>query len=123
MVTFLDVKQVLDSAITGWRQANGNAVPNLTGRHQDPNFGWATKQQLLNATARGLRLIDPNMIGKNPGQGKDTNLVKALRDPNGVNNFGQMPDGGPFLPAPPNPPDHNSPIQKIIDWIDAGCPD
>lgn len=115
-VSFAEVKVVLESAIAGWRQKHGNAVPNLTGRHNDPNFGWATKAQLLNATAKGFRLIDPDKIGKNPGQGKDTNLVTALMDPDGVDDNGQMPDGGPFLKPAPN-------IQKIIDWIDGGCPD
>jgi hypothetical protein len=115
-VSFVEVQAVLESAIAGWRQKNGNRVPNLTGRHNDPNFGWATKQQLLTAKAKGFQLIDHDKIGKQPGQGKDTNLVKALRDTDGVDENGQMPDQGPFLKPVPD-------IQKIIDWIDGGCLD
>src|SRR4051794_39596487 len=95
-VTFTEVQDVLKTAIKGWRNKNGNAVPDLTGRHNDPQFGWDTKQQLLAATAKGFRLIEPEKIGKNPAQGEDTNLVKALRDPDGVDENGQMPDDGPF---------------------------
>jgi hypothetical protein len=113
-VTFAEVKTILDSAIAGWRHKNHDRVPNLTGRHNDPNFGWDTKEQLLATTAKGFRLIERGQIGQQPGQGKDTNLVKALRDPAGVDDNGQMPDGGPFLPLNPD-------IQKIIDWIDGGC--
>jgi hypothetical protein len=115
MVRFAEVQAILDAAIAGWRGKNDNAVPNLGGKHDDPNFGWATKQQLLAATAKTFRLIDPDKIGK-PGLGKDTNLVKALRDPEGVDENGEMPDGGPFLKPVPD-------IQKVIDWIDGGCPD
>jgi hypothetical protein len=85
-------------------------------QNADPNFGWSSKAQLLAATAKGFHLIEPEKIGMNPGQGKDTNLVKALRDASGVDNNGQMPDGGPFLRPVPD-------IQKVVDWIDAGCPD
>jgi hypothetical protein len=113
-VKFAEVKTILDGAIDAWRRKHGRD-PDLTGQHRDPNFGWATNDQLKKATARGFRLIDPNMIGKNPGQGKDTNLVKSLRDPTGVDDNGQMPDRGPFLQAPD--------IQKIVDWIDGGCKD
>lgn len=112
MVAFRDVKQVLDSAIAGWKMKNG-VDPKLTQKHQDPNFGWNTKQQLLAATAKGFQLIEPGKIGNK--QGANTNLVIALRDPTGVANNGRMPDGGPYLGAPD--------IQKIVDWIDAGCPD
>ena len=113
MVGFIEVKQILETAIANWRAANGNAVPNLTGKHRDPNFGWSTKPQLLAATAKGFRLIEPGKIGNK--QGADTNLVKALRDKTGVDNNGRMPDQGPYLDLPT--------IQKIIDWIDGGCPD
>jgi hypothetical protein len=116
MVTFTEVKQVLDSAIAGWTKKNNGAVPNLHGKHQDPNFGWSTKQQLLAATAKGFQLIEPGKIGRPDKQGKDTNLVKSLRDAAGVSNNGKMPDLGPFLNPVPD-------IQKIVDWIDEGCPD
>jgi len=114
VVKFMEVKTILDGSIAAWKAKHGRD-PDLTGEHQDPNFGWATNQQLQKATARGFQLIDKNMIGKTPGQGKDTNLVKALRDPTGVDELGQMPDNGPFLKA--------ADIQKIIDWIDGGCKD
>ena len=114
-VVFSEVQKILNSAIAGWKAKNGGD-PDLTGQHNDPHFGWATKKQLLEATAKGWRLIDPEKIGKKPGEGKDTNLVKALRDAAGVDDNGRMPDQGPFLPLDPD-------IQKIIDWIDDNCPE
>ena len=53
--------------------------------------------------------IDPAKVGN--GQGAQTNLVIALRDPDGVNSFGRMPDGGPFL--------QDQDIATIVAWIDA----
>ena len=108
-VGFARVKQILDGSVAGWAAANGGAAPKLTQRHQSPAFGWATKPQLLAATALDFRLIEPGVAGK------DTNLVKALRDDDGVDGNGRMPAGGPFLP-----PDQ---IGEIVAWIDAGTPD
>lgn len=86
-------------------------------RGNKPEFlSYPTFEKVLAATARAFRLIDPSKIGTPDRQGKNTNLVIALSDPNGVGNNGQMPDGGPYLNITPD-------IQKIIDWIDGGCND
>jgi hypothetical protein len=105
------VKQILDGAIAGWKAQNGRE-PKLVSRH-GPSFGWETKQQLADASARGFRLIEPTKVAN--GQGAQTNLVIALRDVDGVKGNGQMPNGGPFL--------QGSEIDEIVRWIDAGMPD
>jgi hypothetical protein len=129
-MSFNDVKNILDGAIAGWKAANGGGQPDLIGQHKNPSFKWDTKDQLLAASARGVQLIQPDVIGKH--KGAQANLVVALSrpDPNGGANgsdvggvinpatgqgFGQMPAGGPYL-AP-------DAIQTIIDWIDNGCLD
>jgi len=61
-------------------------------------------------------LIDPSLIGN--GQGANTNLVKALRDADGVDGNGQMPFGGNGDGQLATPLQ----IETIIRWIDAGCP-
>jgi hypothetical protein len=106
------VKQILDGLIADWTAANGTA-PNLRGKHNDPNFGWATKDQLKNSKGRGFQLIQPGVAGK------DTNLVKALTT--GVGGFPQMPDGGPYLTDPD--PKYKGQLDYIIKWIDEGMPD
>jgi hypothetical protein len=111
-VSWTRVKEILDGAIAGWKVQNDGREPRLTQRH-GASFGWDTKDKLANATAKGFRLIDPSMVGT--GQGAQTNLVIALRDEDGVEGFGQMPNGGPFLPA--------DQIDEIIRWIDGGIPD
>ena len=102
------VKDILDNAIERWKTARGR-TPRLAIRHGSA-FKWNTKQNLLNATALGRRLIDPAMIGN--GRGHETNLVVALL--RGVQNFNRMPSGGPFLPI--------SEIAEITHWIDMGTP-
>jgi hypothetical protein len=106
---FARVKQILDGAIAAWKAANGNVEPKLTQRHHNPTFGWATKEQLANSAPLGFKLIEPGVPGK------DTNLIKSLRDDDGVDGNGRMPDGGPYL--------SNAEIAEIISWIDAGMPD
>jgi hypothetical protein len=110
-VTWAQVKEILDGAIAAWKAQNGRE-PKLKQKHS-PNFGWDAKQDLAAAVARGHRLIDPAKVGN--GQGAQTNLVIALRDDDGVDGNGRMPDGGPYL--------GNDPINAIIRWIDAGMPD
>src|SRR6476620_9460441 len=107
-VRFHQVKQILYDAILAWSAAHGRA-PNLT--LHGPEFGWETREQLLNAAAFGFRVIDPERIGSN--QGDQTNLVIALSNLNGVQGFGQMPWDGPYLsPAK---------IKVIVAWIDDGA--
>ena len=108
MLGFAAVQTILNEAIAGWKDANGQD-PNLA--IHSGNFGWDTKAQLLAATAFNLPLIDPTKIGN--GKGDQTNLVIALRA--GVSGFQRMPDGGPFL--------QDDKIQTIVQWIDAGAPD
>lgn len=105
------VKQILDSAIAGWKAQNNGREPDLKLHGQ--SFGWETKDQLANASALGHRLIDPAKVGN--GRAAQTNLVIALRDEDGVDGNGRMPDGGPFL--------SDSDINDIVRWIDAGIPD
>jgi hypothetical protein len=118
---FNDVKTVLDKIITDWTAGNG-APPDFVGArtHNSATFGWATKQQLLNSSARGIQLIQPAIIGK-PNLGPTANLVIALTT--GVKPFPPMPFGGldsqngQFLTI-------GSPqIQTIISWIEGGCQD
>jgi hypothetical protein len=117
-VQFQDVQNILKNIIANWTKGNG-APPNLLGRHQTTLFAWDTKDELLKSTARGLPLIQPDIIGK-AGQGATANLIVSLTK--GVGAFPPMPDGGldsqngVFLTL-------NSPeIHTIITWIEAGCP-
>ena len=113
MPTFADVKAVLDKSLEGWRLRVG--TPPQVGLHSN-DFGWATKDQLLAATAFNFRLVDPAVIGN--GQGDKSNLVLALRTgvpAPGGGFWPRMPHGGPFL--------SDAEIQIIQDWIDTGVPD
>jgi hypothetical protein len=113
---FWDVKAILD-----WL-TNHRTTQQLQSIHGS-TFQWQTRQQLLGAVVNlgdggtTFPLIDGTLIGN--GQGANTNLVKALRDPNGVDNNGQMPFGG-------NGDNQHATalqIETIIKWIDAGCPE
>src|SRR5690242_6103562 len=106
------VKEILDGAIVGWKGLNGGREPLLTQRH-GAAFGWSTKEQLAAATALGFRLVDPEKVGN--GHGAETNLVGALRNEEGVEFNGRMPNGGPYL--------GEDEIDEIVRWIDAGMPD
>src|ERR1700735_4290877 len=115
-VQFQAVKAILDSIIAGWTKGNGNIAPNL-GKH-GPNFSFATRDLLVASVAKGVPLIQPEIIGK-PGLGQSANLVVDLTT--GVAPFPPMPYGGldsvsgKYL-------DPNSPeIQTIIAWIEGGC--
>jgi mono/diheme cytochrome c family protein len=103
--TFDDVKRILDHAMGAWTQQNGPA--DLTGH--GATFKWDTKANLLAAVGHGKRLIQREVIGN--GRGKEANLVIDLRT--GLPQ--RMPKGGPFL--------DEAAIQRIEDWINAGCPD
>jgi hypothetical protein len=104
--TFDDVKSILDHAVEEWTRAHGNA-PDLSGHGQ--TFKWDTKANLLAAVGHGKRLIQPEVIGN--GHGRDANLILDLRGAPGVQ---RMPKGAPFL--------DDASIQRIEDWINAGCP-
>ena len=101
MTKFKDVKDMLDAQIALWRTANGRD-PNLIGKHGSTTFKWNSLDELKAATVvkagKTYPVIDTSKIGK-PGEGVKMNLIVALSNPSGVNNFGQMPDGGPDLPC------------------------
>ena len=112
---FWDIKAILD-----W--LTNNRTPEQLQSKHGATFQWRTRQQLLDAIV-DLRnggptfpLIDASLIGN--GKGNQANLVKALRDDNGVAGNGKMPDGGNGDGQFATPLQ----IQTIIQWIDAGCP-
>jgi hypothetical protein len=125
MTTFSEVKTVLDGIIANWTAGNGSP-PHLQQRHNpsDPTgtttvFAWDTRAKLLVSQARGLQLIQPDVIGKK-GSGQNANIVAALTT--GAGGFPRMPFGGldsnngVFLK-----PDSTE-IQTLVSWIEEGCP-
>ena len=125
MSTFIEVKAVLDGAITDWKSQHHHD-PDLTIHNKIgfAPFGWSTATELREATAKGFRLIDPSIVGQTPPRGSEALIVRILsgpvtlplpNPPGGTKTFHQMPSGGPFLGA--------AQINVIADWIDAGCPD
>ncbi|MFL6374450.1 MAG: hypothetical protein ACJ73D_07285 [Pyrinomonadaceae bacterium] len=106
-IGFTDVKKILDDGLTAWEVANGQA--DLTSH--GASFSWATKPVLLAAEGHGKRLIQPEVIGN--GKASAANLVIDLRK--GFPATGRMPLGGPFIA--------DADVQRIEDWINAGCPD
>lgn len=114
-VQFADVKVVLENIIAGWTAGN-HAPPDLT-KH-GPTFALDTRDGLLAASAKGIRLIQPEIIGK-PGLGQTANIVVDLTA--GVTPFPQMPYGG-LDSVSGNFLNLKSPeIQIIIAWIEGGC--
>lgn len=111
---FADVKAILDRLVVG------RSVARMQAAHGDPNFGWATLDQLKAVVVRpngpgtdpAYPLIDPSLVGN--GQGAKTNLVIALANSTGVDFNGRMPLNGPYAAV--------ADIQTIITWIDAGMP-
>ncbi|MBR1070770.1 hypothetical protein ABIF65_011668 [Bradyrhizobium japonicum] len=112
MTTFVDIQTILNDALERWRERVG--TPPQIGIHSD-GFGWSSKEQILQATAFGMQLIDPNYVGN--GQGHMTNLVLSLRTgvPAGAGFWPRMPKAGPFI--------SDANIQVIEDWINEGTPD
>jgi hypothetical protein len=106
--SFGRVKEILDRVIVAWRDRT-HRDPRLN-RH-GPQFGWATKQELLTSEAFGRRLVQPEVIGNN--QGHLANIVIALRK--GLTPYPRMPFGGPYIP--------DGEISEIEDWINRGAPD
>jgi|ERR1043166_6627338 len=116
-VVFGQIRQILDRLVEGRDWARIRQV------HGAPQFGWGTLDQLKQTVVRpdgpdgrSYSLIDPALV--KAGRGADTNLVRALRDANGVDFNGRMP----FRPPPGRyaTPDE---IQLIIDWLNAGMPE
>jgi len=110
-VSFREVKDILDSLVKTWEQQAGFEADLLV--HSD-DFGWETRDQLLNATAFDRRLLQPDLVGM-PGQGASTNLIVALSKIGGVEGAGQMPPEGPFITS--------ENLSKIVAWIEAGAPE
>lgn len=114
-VTFEQVKGILDQTMSDYFDQNGPA--DLLGKHQTAHFSWNIAAELLASTARGLQLIQPEVIKQNPPRGVDANLVQALLQgalkPDGSGRFPRMPDGGPFR--------SQEEIDVITQWIDEGC--
>jgi hypothetical protein len=112
------VKAILDGAIADWK-AQHHRDPLLKQKH-GPKFSWDTKQALADAVVviggTSYRLIAPELVGN--GRGRQTNLVIALSQPDGVDSNGQMPNDGPFLTDT-----HPSFIDEIVRWIDDNMPD
>jgi hypothetical protein len=112
---FWDVKAILD-----WLTSH-RTRQQLQSIH-GAGFLWRTRQELLDAVVDlqdggpTFRLIDPGLIGN--GRGHETNLVRALRDRDGVAGKGRMPFGGngdqQYATA--------LQIETIVVWIDSGCP-
>src|ERR1700721_604741 len=79
---------------------------------------WSASAALQTASAKGQRLIQPDIIGR-PGLGNTANLVVDLTT--GLGQFPKMPLGGldsnsnKFLD--PNGPE----IKTIVNWIEGGC--
>jgi hypothetical protein len=120
---FPAVKAVLDKIIADWTKGN-QAPPNFAAANNHGSaFVWATAQDLLASSARGLPMIQKAIIGK-PGQGHTANIVQALTvgAPNPAGGtFPRMPDGGldssngVYLTL-------GSPeIQTLIAWVEGGC--
>lgn len=112
---FQRVKDILAGSIADWKKRTGtNPDLGTHGPAFPPLDGSYGKADLLNAVARGRRLIQPEIIGN--GRGREANLVMVIRSglpaPRPAR---QMPSSGPFIPA--------AQIQEIEDWINAGCPD
>jgi hypothetical protein len=118
MTVFKDVRALLDAQIAAWSAKNNGQVPDLIGRHGDASFKWDTLNDLKAAKVvrhgTAYPLLDVTKIGK-LGEGAKMNLIVALANPTGVNNFGEMPDQGPFMDP--------TKITTISNWIDAGCPE
>jgi len=118
MTVFSDVQKLLNAQIAAWSTKNNGRIPDLTRRHGDVSFKWDTLTNLK--AARVVKhgtiypLIDITKIGQK-GEGAKMNLVIALTNSTGVDNWGQMPDQGPFMDP--------GKIKQIADWIDAGCPE
>jgi len=113
-MSFANVKALLNKALADFAESSG-APADMSG-HQvsgKPPFGWDTADQLRKAWGKGVQLIQPEVVGKNPKMGQKANLVVDLKT--GLNGRPRMPMGGPYLT--------DAEIQQIIDWIDAGCPD
>lgn len=107
---FAKVKQILDRQTKEWETDRGRP-PELTNRHQNELFGWADRDQLLEAEARRLPLIQPDMIGND--RAEETNLVRILRGR--LRQFPRMPHNGPYM--------NDIDINFIASWIDNGCLD
>lgn len=113
---FWDVKAILD-----WL-TNHRTTQQLQNVH-GTSFGWDTRQMLLDAEFNlqdggpTFQLIQADMIGNE--MGRETNLIKALRDRDGVGGNKQMPLGGNGDRQYATPLQ----IEIIIRWIDAGCPE
>ncbi len=109
-VRFGAARAILDAAVEGWKDRTARE-PRLFAKHSSPNFGWDTRDQLLAAEARGVRLIEASKIGN--GRAEETHLVLVLR---GMHpNFPPMPHNGPAV-AP-------SEVDRLARWIDDGCLD
>jgi hypothetical protein len=118
--SFWDIKAILD-----W--LTNKSTPEQLQTIHGPQFKFQTRDDLVNAVVQldppkctpdvdCFRLIDPTLVGVN--RGHETNLVKALRDANGVASIGRMPylrnkDGQYATPLQ---------IETIIQWINLGCP-
>jgi hypothetical protein len=113
-MSFAQVKTILDTALADFATANG-APADLSGHTTAGKaaFSWTTAAELRAAWGKNVQLIQPEVVGKNPGLGSTANLAVDLKT--GLPGKPRMPLGGPYV--------SDADIQIIVDWIDAGCPD
>ena len=116
-VRFAEIQSILNRLIEGRKPHD------LTIVHSDPHFGWDTLAQLKGVVVHpdgpdgpAYPLIDMELVRQK--RGDETNLVKALSDPTGVDSYGQMP----YRP-PPGRYATSEEIQKIIGWLNSGMPE
>ena len=111
-LVFADVKAILDFLV----RQRSDFLKDVHG----PSFSWETREQLLAASvvvfSGTYRLIAPELI--QAARGHETNLVRALRDPTGVDENGRMPFRGDIEGNYAT----SEQINTIVAWIDAGCP-
>jgi len=114
---FADIKAILDRLVSGVDQERMKAA------HHEPKFRWTTLEELKGIVVRPrgdqgreYPLIEQQLVDEK--RGADTNLVRALRDPNGVSPWGQMPRRPP--PGRLATPEE---IALIVDWLNAGMPE
>ena len=116
-VRFAEIQALLNRLIAG------RNLEDLKTVHSEPHFGWDTLAQLKSLVIRpdgpdgpAYPLIDLELVQQK--RGEETNLVRALSDPTGVDSYGQMP----YRP-PPGRYATPEEIQTIITWLNSGMPE
>lgn len=108
-MNFIDVIAILDDSVGG---------PNVDVASHGPFWRGISRDRFIAMKIGGRRLVIP-------GDGSSSNLVKSLR---GEPPFGSdLPDppAGALIPLMPAylPPLASDSIDRIVRWIDDGCPE